>query len=367
MVGAGGDDAGDEVVLQREDRGRVEGAVVGLRPEVGAGRRVDQLHRDAQLRRPPAGGFPPSRSARRSRCRPPARRPCRSRSARSSRARSRAGRRSATRPVTISSVRPSARASTAGSEPRCVKGRTATQKPSSLRRDPVDGGGGAVADAAGAGIGVIDEGPLRSARRAATVSRAVGKRSSGLFWRQREITARRPSGRSGVRPRWPAARRAGWPRPARPRSGPGTGAAPSPSRREGRRARRCRSGDRAGGPTPARGTCRARVPITTPSRVRRSVGICESEESVGSAAVILARPKSRTLTRPSVVTMTLAGLRSRWTMPFSWAAARASASAVAISRIWGGASPPSGTTRSRGWPSTSCMVRKWTPPASSTE
>ena len=49
MVGAGGDDAGDEVVLQLEDRVRVEGPVVGLRPEVGAGRRVDQLHRDAQL------------------------------------------------------------------------------------------------------------------------------------------------------------------------------------------------------------------------------------------------------------------------------------------------------------------------------
>lgn len=29
--------------------------------------------------------------------------------------------------------------------------------------------------------------------------------------------------------------------------------------------------------------------------------------------------------------------------------------------------PPSGMTRSRGWPSTSCMVRKWTPSASSTE
>ena len=143
-------------------------------------------------------------------------------------------------------------------------------------------------------------------------------------------------------PRAPAARRAGWPRRARPRSGPGTGAAPSPSRREGRRARRCRSGGRAAGPTPARGTCRAPSPSRRPRGSGGRWASAESEESVGSGAVILARPKSRTLTRPSVVTMTFAGLRSRWTMPFSWAAARASARAVAISRIWASGEPALG-------------------------
>ena len=35
----------------------------------------------------------------------------------------------------------------------------------------------------------------------------------------------------------------------------------------------------------------------------------------GAASVSFARPKSSTLTRPSSVTMTLAGFRSRWTMP----------------------------------------------------
>ena len=39
----------------------------------------------------------------------------------------------------------------------------------------------------------------------------------------------------------------------------------------------------------------------------------------------LARPKSSTFTRPSGVTLTLAGFRSRWTMPFSCAYSSASA------------------------------------------
>ncbi len=44
--------------------------------------------------------------------------------------------------------------------------------------------------------------------------------------------------------------------------------------------------------------------------------------SWGSRA--LARPKSSTLTVPPGVNLTLAGLRSRWTIPCSWASSRAS-------------------------------------------
>ena len=50
----------------------------------------------------------------------------------------------------------------------------------------------------------------------------------------------------------------------------------------------------------------------------------------GVASVALARPKSSTLTTPSSRTITLAGLRSRWTMPASCAASRASAICLAI-------------------------------------
>ena len=44
------------------------------------------------------------------------------------------------------------------------------------------------------------------------------------------------------------------------------------------------------------------------------------EEPTPPLANDLARPKSRTLTIPAVVTTTLAGLRSRWMTPLSWAA-----------------------------------------------
>jgi len=43
------------------------------------------------------------------------------------------------------------------------------------------------------------------------------------------------------------------------------------------------------------------------------------------ASTVFARPKSRTLTVPSLRTLMFAGLRSRWTIPCSWAASSASA------------------------------------------
>jgi hypothetical protein len=52
--------------------------------------------------------------------------------------------------------------------------------------------------------------------------------------------------------------------------------------------------------------------------------------SVGPMTLSLARPKSSTLTRPSARTLMLAGLRSRWTMPDSWAASSAWAICLAI-------------------------------------
>ncbi len=50
-----------------------------------------------------------------------------------------------------------------------------------------------------------------------------------------------------------------------------------------------------------------------------------ARSGVAPSPSVLANPKSRTLTTPDGVTLTLAGLRSRWTMPLSCAAESASA------------------------------------------
>ena len=65
-----------------------------------------------------------------------------------------------------------------------------------------------------------------------------------------------------------------------------------------------------------------------------SVGDCESRRTDARAPALrssaLARPKSSTFTLPSGVSLTFAGLRSRWTMPFSCASSSASAICRAI-------------------------------------
>src|SRR5262249_47685967 len=61
-----------------------------------------------------------------------------------------------------------------------------------------------------------------------------------------------------------------------------------------------------------------------------------------SPASALARPKSRTLTFPAGVTLTLAGFKSRWTIPFSCAASSASAICRAISSASPGSGGPLG-------------------------
>ena len=58
--------------------------------------------------------------------------------------------------------------------------------------------------------------------------------------------------------------------------------------------------------------------MTTPGSVAVGTFVAFA---IPSACVSLARPKSRILTRPSFVTKTFSGFRSRWTMPFSCAAA----------------------------------------------
>ena len=72
---------------------------------------------------------------------------------------------------------------------------------------------------------------------------------------------------------------------------------------------------------PAPATCSRSCPSRRPARCPRSVGrsVCCSPSVL---AISFARPKSRILTRPSFVTNRFSGFRSRWTIPFSCAAAR---------------------------------------------
>ena len=65
-------------------------------------------------------------------------------------------------------------------------------------------------------------------------------------------------------------------------------------------------------------------------RCRAVVSLPSSHASPATGSRSFARPKSRILTRPSSVTNTFSGLMSRWTMPFSCAAASPVATAIAV-------------------------------------
>ena len=69
------------------------------------------------------------------------------------------------------------------------------------------------------------------------------------------------------------------------------------------------------------------MPCRSPSSVSIAVTVWARDRSVPASPrpTAFARPKSRTLTLPSGVTLMLAGFRSRWMTPFSCAASRPSA------------------------------------------
>ena len=76
-----------------------------------------------------------------------------------------------------------------------------------------------------------------------------------------------------------------------------------------------------------------------------------------ASAIARAMPKSATFTRPSRVTRMLPGLMSRWTKPFSWAAAIAWATSAVRRAAWrGGRAPLRRMIEARSSPSTSSMT-----------
>ena len=148
------------------------------------------------------------------------------------------------------------------------------------------------------------------------------KRSSGFFSRQCRTIRSRPASRA-LAARAPAGPPSGSRSWSRPRIRRGRRGCPPASRRARRRTRRCRSGASAGC---ARDLLGRHVADACPGWSR--LGGVGDRRRLGArpprrpGCVSWARPKSRIFTRPSRVTKMFSGLRSRWTMPFSWAAAR---------------------------------------------
>ena len=89
---------------------------------------------------------------------------------------------------------------------------------------------------------------------------------------------------------------------------------------------------------PARGPCSPTVPITRPGSVESD--IVGTSRPSGATGSMRARPKSSTFTWPEPSRKTFSGLRSRWTMPLSCAAARPPAISSAISTALRGGRAP---------------------------
>ena len=148
-------------------------------------------------------------------------------------------------------------------------------------------------------------------------------RARGSFSRQRDTMRSRVRGRVGAYARQ-RRRRVAQDRGAdhARASSLRTAAVRSPARRAGCRARTGRYGCRRPRRAPAREPCTAPCPTTWPAhRERRPErrGLRQHRRT-SPARSSFASPKSRTLTRPSRVSITFAGFRSRCTTPFSWAA-----------------------------------------------
>ena len=291
-----------------------ERTMVGLRPQVCAGARVGELHGEAQLcarlsqaalHHVARAELPADRALRqpsgwRTRCR----------SARHTR---RYEKRE--RPVTISSDSPSASVREIGVGPRHLNGRTATQNPSSCRTAPD---------------------PLAAAERTATAPRmttaliAAPDRDTRCPLRAPSAPGARilleapPNRAAEVRRQIAPALADRRRRVAQDRRGQldrrrALERPPAGRHLVEHHAEREDVGaviDRAG-PRPAPATCRA--PCPSP---RRRASAQRTSAIVGVAQLgrarrrPCARPKSSTFTRPSAVTITLAGFRSRCTMPF---------------------------------------------------
>ncbi len=126
-------------------------------------------------------------------------------------------------------------------------------------------------------------------------------------------------------------------------------------------------------PSICSGAMYAGVPITAPGTVSvpasPSQDLSDTSSRGGASAVAAASPKSPTVTRPLRAMSTLSGLKSRWMMPASWAAARPAPAATKTSTIACHGRLVSASQRRRSLPSISSMAmnrREPTTPTSCT-
>ena len=117
----------------------------------------------------------------------------------------------------------------------------------------------------------------------------------------------------------------------------------------------------AGLPSSCSGAMYGSVPTSVPGSATDAVAVAASvASSWWLAACSRARPKSSSLA-PARVSITFAGLRSRWMMPRSWAAARAPAIWRAIVTASRAGSGPRASRSASVSPSRYSMTRKWRP------
>ena len=119
----------------------------------------------------------------------------------------------------------------------------------------------------------------------------------------------------------------------------------------------------SGLPSACSGDMYAAVPRMMPAPVRASPVGSSVWLEAAEGSLSFASPKSSTFTAPPDPTITLAGLRSRCTMPLAWAAASALAICVPIRSTSASRMPARGMIASSDFPSTCSITMKSSPSA----
>ena len=331
-VGHRRDDPRHQVVLQLEQRVRAERAFVGLGPQVGPGRHVDELDRDAQLRpRLPQAPLHHVAGADRLAGIPGV-------LVLGDRAHRRAARddpevRETGQPGDDLLGQPLGQRREVGVGAGDVNGSTATQKPSSVRAAPEPGA--ATARGASGARGERFSPAAQLAQLVGDVARRLDALARVLLEAAPD-DARQVAGQVGADlAQGPPACRAGSRRRSRPTSRPWNGRAPRHLVEQDARARRGRCGGRPGRPRSARATCTRACPSRRPPPGAAPRSAWRRPDSPPRSS--FARPKSSTFTR------------AVWRAPSRWPASGRGGRCPCRAR-WRARRPARARVDTRRWP-----------------